>query len=293
MPFPESVKLAVKKRSHFRCCLCHIVGVEVHHIISQEEDCADTEDNAAPLCPSCHEIYGANPQKRKFVREARDFWYELLERQHPEGLKQIEDLIKGIPSKSDIQQMLRDTLATITENEGKQFQQRLWQAEQDLSKSEATISQLGSRLATADFIGAIAEGMLFKSAERVTSRTAEAVREICRTFAELGKWKATMSLSETLISVHAGEPAPLDLHDRLFYYSVVLFKCVIDFDVIAAMAAAFVPLLLQEYREHPNVSPQETIKLLFKRMNSEGFLPELTKRGRGDLKHLKWEQFGQ
>ena len=67
--FTELLKLSVKKRAHFSCCLCHSLGVEVHHIIPQENDGPDTEDNAAPLCPSCHEIYGANRQKRKFIRE--------------------------------------------------------------------------------------------------------------------------------------------------------------------------------------------------------------------------------
>jgi hypothetical protein len=38
----------------------------------------DELENAAPLCPSCHETYGANPTKRKFLREARDLWYEIL-----------------------------------------------------------------------------------------------------------------------------------------------------------------------------------------------------------------------
>jgi hypothetical protein len=70
--FSESVKLAVRKRAHFQCCLCKSLGVEVHHIVPQSEDGGDTEENAAPLCPSCHEMYGANPLKRKFITEARD-----------------------------------------------------------------------------------------------------------------------------------------------------------------------------------------------------------------------------
>ena len=76
MAFSETLKIAVRKRAHLRCCICRSVGVEIHHIIPQEESGSDTEENAAPLCPSCHEIYGANQTKRKFIREARDFWYE-------------------------------------------------------------------------------------------------------------------------------------------------------------------------------------------------------------------------
>jgi 5-methylcytosine-specific restriction endonuclease McrA len=53
------------------------MGVEVHHIIPQEEGGSDREENAAPLCLSCHETYGASSQKREFIREARDLWYEI------------------------------------------------------------------------------------------------------------------------------------------------------------------------------------------------------------------------
>lgn len=102
MPFTEETKLAVKRKSHFRCCLCHALGIEIHHIIPQADGGLDTQDNAAPLCPSCHETYGANSGKRKFIREARDFWYELCEKryasdpEHLKGLKRVEDGIAEI-----------------------------------------------------------------------------------------------------------------------------------------------------------------------------------------------------
>ena len=73
--FSESTKVAVRRKAHLRCCLCHDIGVEVHHILPQAEGGSDNPENAAPLCPSCHEKYGANPTKRKFIREARDVWY--------------------------------------------------------------------------------------------------------------------------------------------------------------------------------------------------------------------------
>ncbi|MEM7599809.1 MAG: HNH endonuclease signature motif containing protein [Verrucomicrobiota bacterium] len=92
MPFPESVKTTVRRKAHFHCCLCKALGVEIHHIIPQEEDGPDTEDNAAPLCPSCHETYGANPQKRKFIREARDLWYEICEKRFASDAQQLEDM---------------------------------------------------------------------------------------------------------------------------------------------------------------------------------------------------------
>lgn len=94
MAFSEALKLKVKKRAHFRCCICQAVGVEVHHIHPQEEGGPDTEENASPLCPSCHETYGANKSKRKFIREARDAWYEICDRRYASDTDRLEE-IKG------------------------------------------------------------------------------------------------------------------------------------------------------------------------------------------------------
>lgn len=72
----------------------------------QSENADDTEDNAAPLCPSCHETYGANPSTRKFIREARDFWYELCSRRFskdPDALTNISERLDQTASKSDLE----------------------------------------------------------------------------------------------------------------------------------------------------------------------------------------------
>ncbi len=77
MPFPESVKLEAKERAKFHCVACHQPWVEVHHIIPQAQGGTDTVDNAAPLCGSCHNRYGANADLRKQLREMRDHWWRL------------------------------------------------------------------------------------------------------------------------------------------------------------------------------------------------------------------------
>jgi HNH endonuclease len=77
------------------------MGVEVHHIIPQEEGGADTEENAAPLCPTCHDIWGGNPQKRKSIREMRDLWYEICEKRFatdPQRLDELKRLLENIES---------------------------------------------------------------------------------------------------------------------------------------------------------------------------------------------------
>src|SRR6266702_5833748 len=101
MAFSEAIKSKVRKKAHLSCCLCKAIGVEVHHIIPQEENGPDAEENAAPLCPSCHECYGANPQKRKFIREARDLWYDICERRYaadPKRLDEMQRLLENIES---------------------------------------------------------------------------------------------------------------------------------------------------------------------------------------------------
>jgi hypothetical protein len=78
---------------------------EIHHIVPAAEGGPDTDDNAAPLCPSCHETYGANSTKRKFIREARDFWYELCQRDVPfprEELRAISAALERVATKDDL-----------------------------------------------------------------------------------------------------------------------------------------------------------------------------------------------
>jgi uncharacterized CHY-type Zn-finger protein len=80
MPFSEKTKLEAKRKSHFACVICHQPFVEVHHILPQADGGSDDLDNAAPLCGSCHDLFGANPVKRKQIREMRDFWSEICEK---------------------------------------------------------------------------------------------------------------------------------------------------------------------------------------------------------------------
>jgi hypothetical protein len=100
--FSESIRRSVRRKAHFRCCLCQAVLVEVHHIVPEGEGGSDEEDNAAPLCASCHEIYGANPTKRKFIREARDWWYETCANRYAPGSDALADVVEAV---------LRDALA--------------------------------------------------------------------------------------------------------------------------------------------------------------------------------------
>lgn len=142
MAFSEALKLAVKRRSHFCCCLCHSLGVEVHHITPQADGADDTEDNAAPLCPSCHETYGANPQKRKFIREAREFWYEVCAKRYatdPDRLDQISEKLKHAVTKAD----LDDAISRITQL----MQSEAAKEERPVKDRAQEVARLGSMIA--------------------------------------------------------------------------------------------------------------------------------------------------
>ncbi|KOP65560.1 HNH endonuclease [Bacillus sp. FJAT-18019] len=80
MAFSEKVKLEAKKKACFRCVICQKPFVEIHHIIPQADGGSDTIDNAAPLCASCHDLFGGNPEKRKQIREMRDHWFDMMEK---------------------------------------------------------------------------------------------------------------------------------------------------------------------------------------------------------------------
>ena len=102
MAFTEKLKLAVKRRAHFMCRLCHVLYVEVHHIIPEAQGGPDTEANAAPLCPSCHELYGTDPTKRRFIRQARDNWYEVCGKRYtadPDGLAGLAERLQHVATK--------------------------------------------------------------------------------------------------------------------------------------------------------------------------------------------------
>lgn len=142
MAFSDALKLTVKKKSHFCCCLCHSLGIEVHHIVPQADGGEDSEENAAPLCPSCHETYGANEQKRKFIREARKFWYELCAKRYatdPDRLDEISEQLKHAVTKAD----LDDAISKITQL----MRTEAARDERPLQDRKQEVARLGSMIA--------------------------------------------------------------------------------------------------------------------------------------------------
>jgi len=98
MGFSEALKLEVKRKAHFRCCMCESVCfVQVHHIVPISAGGLDSFDNAAPLCPNCHDSLGANPEKRKWIKDKRDFIYEFCKKRLAfESVNRLEELYNKI-----------------------------------------------------------------------------------------------------------------------------------------------------------------------------------------------------
>ena len=96
MPFSQAVKLQVKRKADFRCCRCHEVGIDIHHIVPEAQGGPSDIDNAAPLCQNCHDRFGANPEKRKEIRQMRDWWYEIVQEKYHEDQSRFEKLNETI-----------------------------------------------------------------------------------------------------------------------------------------------------------------------------------------------------
>lgn len=80
----------MKKMAAFQCCRCREIGIDIHHIIPQADGGSDDIENAAPLCQNCHSRFGANPEKRKEIRQMRDWWYEVVKEKYHGDQGQLE-----------------------------------------------------------------------------------------------------------------------------------------------------------------------------------------------------------
>lgn len=139
MAFTEPQKLEVKRKAHFKCCVCETFEfLHIHHIIPQEEEGPDIVDNAAPLCTRCHDNYGANPEKRKWIKDKRDFWYDLCEKRlYIEDINKLEELDKSIEKMHSDQE---ERLKTV-EQENNKLQKVVLEQTQKIQELVSRIPQ--------------------------------------------------------------------------------------------------------------------------------------------------------
>jgi hypothetical protein len=113
--FSEKIKNEVKRRAHYKCCMCEEITVDVHHIIPEKDGGTDDIDNAAPLYGHYHDLYGDNPMMRKTTRRRRDLWYELCEKSEQKSdftpvLKKMDGLFGKLKDLEDNQEEQRKIL---------------------------------------------------------------------------------------------------------------------------------------------------------------------------------------
>jgi len=285
MAFTETLKLAIKRKAHFSCCLCHSLDVEVHHIIPESEDGPDTYDNAAPLCPSCHETYGANPQKRKFIREARDFWYELCDRRYASDAGRLDRVLKIVQrsaSKDDISEaiskieelegLVNRSLSASLERERyieqiDRMQQRVQEIESELQTKSLTLSQLRKREAVTQIGAQITVHMANVRKEELDQRATDAYGQAIGLLIRMSGIS-----SETFMQIFGDAfrngPVPEDANQKLLYYLSLQYKSIIGFVTSISIASSVVPTILEEFDKNPDQPINELQKILAARIRA-------------------------
>jgi HNH endonuclease len=104
--FSDSVKLEARRLADFWCCYCHQrAGDHLHHLIPMEEGGASGIDNAMLLCAQCHSDYGSRIDKRPQLRQARDNWYEIVQRRQRPEIGPLLERVQELATKQDLVQM--------------------------------------------------------------------------------------------------------------------------------------------------------------------------------------------
>ncbi len=147
MPFNEAIKKEVKEKAAFKCCMCQSIGVHIHHIIPEEDGGPSVIENAAPLCPSCHDKFGANRAKQKEITLMRDWWFKTVEKTFPDN-SQNYNLLSEINSKVEHLQ--------LGANEGKTSIEDLKSSLRTLSETVINNMTAGTAVMTASSLSSLA-----------------------------------------------------------------------------------------------------------------------------------------
>jgi hypothetical protein len=286
MPFSEALKLSVKRRAHFSCVLCHTLGVEVHHILPQAENGSDLEDNAVPLCPSCHETYGANPEKRKFIRQSRDFWYELCEKRYAsdtDRLEKILQIVQEASSKNDVgkvldkiaefQQSIESSLSRVVERERyisqiDQMQQRLLGIENEMQAKVLTLQQLRKREAVIHLGSQIATEIIESQASQNDPKVIESYGRASGTLIKLGNLTPERFVQIFEDAFKHG-PVPEDQISQALYYVSVMYRNFYKLIVSIEASSSVVPIMIEEYDRSPDQPVSELQKALAARLRAK------------------------
>jgi hypothetical protein len=149
-PFSEKTIEQARIAAGFKCCMCRVQPCfHTHHL---DPLAGNDFENAAPLCPTCHDRYGNDPSKQKFIRQSRDDWYRYNKETRPERQKELElnkeifDKLEALEAKTvtkeellhDLIPKIVDTLSSMEEDLTK------YAKEGNFKKYIQSLSTLGS-----------------------------------------------------------------------------------------------------------------------------------------------------
>ncbi len=181
MAFSEETKLNVKKKAMFQCCRCHLLGVDVHHIIPQKDKGSDDISNAAPLCQNCHDQFGDNPNKRKEITQMRDNWNETVEKMYGSKTDSLHPLIEKI----------NYTLEDIKKNQERK--------ERDIVDIKSMLKEVSNKV-----IDGITLGTAPLTASNLIKASGASLSNV-----------DVKSLSELMLCIECGQPMAVDKDDYL------------------------------------------------------------------------------
>jgi hypothetical protein len=153
VPFGEGLKLKIRRRAAFRCCRCHEIGVEVHHILPQADGGPDTEDNAAPLCPNCHTWFGANPEKRKEIRQMRDWWYDVCDSKYGSDVSHTDERLDELLAEMRRNRSNEDARGRVIEEMSKTLRELIETSMPDKRDSDEEVVAKVNEIVTATRLG--------------------------------------------------------------------------------------------------------------------------------------------
>jgi hypothetical protein len=120
--FSEADKLKAKEAACFKCCVCRVDPCfEIHHL---EPLGGNGLDNAIPLCPRCHDLYGDDPKRKKFLRQARDYWFRV-NKKSPAVIMEMNKSILEVVERIEENVITREEAIQIISETAIQTQERL------------------------------------------------------------------------------------------------------------------------------------------------------------------------
>ena len=144
-----------------------------------------------PLCPSCHEFLAGHPARRKFIHEARDFWFEVCAQRFasdPDRIDRMTEILENTASRADLSDAIRKLEAIITKERHRPHAK---------SAAAAELMELSEVLQDLHLASKLASVLLFRRKVQVMMAVSRLPKEMEKKWLALSK-KAQKSGTLTL-----------------------------------------------------------------------------------------------